>query len=413
MLVTRDTPTDPTGRSFLSYRRSRAAEAARLIQAQHDVGIPTWQDIEDLEEGPTESQIREVLGNPNIANAVLWITPEVADSAMIQRVEAPIIMQRHQLRDAFFVMAVAGGGLGYDAAAAVLAGSLRGEDLRDWNLRKVSEDPIDQAAAASLVRHVLRRRIKTIHTSLPEGEPLRVTLNTRDRGAPAPGVALAIDWSQRCNGRPDNPEVWADHLIPALRTVGQVVCEEISGRRPVEVSGKCSISAAVAFGTVFLRERCQPVCWTQPGAGAWSIRSLPKPVNIEVEVRAANVGAQDLAVLVSIATDVRPAFNAGRQTLPEFRAIISVHPSDGAERLALASAGEAVAIALRVQEEIRAVRREYPEIGTVHLFLAVPVGLGLLIGQLLNTLGDVQTYEHLAVGGIGRYVPAALLRPSD
>lgn len=36
--------TDPTGRSFLSYRRGRKDEAALLIAAQHDHGIPTWQD---------------------------------------------------------------------------------------------------------------------------------------------------------------------------------------------------------------------------------------------------------------------------------------------------------------------------------------------------------------------------------
>jgi hypothetical protein len=37
--------TDPTGRSFLSYRRARKDEAALLIAAHHDHGIPTWQDI--------------------------------------------------------------------------------------------------------------------------------------------------------------------------------------------------------------------------------------------------------------------------------------------------------------------------------------------------------------------------------
>jgi hypothetical protein len=46
--------TDATGRSFLSYRRTRVEEARLLIEAQHDVGIPTWQDLSDLDEGHTE-----------------------------------------------------------------------------------------------------------------------------------------------------------------------------------------------------------------------------------------------------------------------------------------------------------------------------------------------------------------------
>ena len=47
----------------------------------------------------------------------------------------------------------------------------------------------------------------------------------------------------------------------------------------------------------------------------------------------------------------------------------------------------------------------------MHLFMAVPAGLAVLIGQLLNTFGSVQTYEHVTVDGSGQYRPAALLRP--
>jgi transposase len=39
-------------------------------------------------------------------------------------------------------------------------------------------------------------------------------------------------------------------------------------------------------------------------------------------------------------------------------------------------------------------------------------GLAILIGQLLNTFGSVQTYEHVTVDGSGQYRPAALLRPN-
>ena len=42
--------TDPTGRSFLSYSRKRLHEARLLLAAQHELGIPTWQDIADLDE---------------------------------------------------------------------------------------------------------------------------------------------------------------------------------------------------------------------------------------------------------------------------------------------------------------------------------------------------------------------------
>ena len=75
--------TDPTGRSFLSYRRTRLDEARLLIEAQHDVGIPTWQDLSELDEGHTDALLREALAAEATANAVCWFTPDVEKSDVI------------------------------------------------------------------------------------------------------------------------------------------------------------------------------------------------------------------------------------------------------------------------------------------------------------------------------------------
>ena len=61
--------TNPFGRSFLSYRRTRADEARLLIEAQRERGIPTWQDISNLEHGHTGSELRMTLADPDTANA--------------------------------------------------------------------------------------------------------------------------------------------------------------------------------------------------------------------------------------------------------------------------------------------------------------------------------------------------------
>lgn len=52
---------------------------------------------------------------------------------------------------------------------------------------------------------------------------------------------------------------------------------------------------------------------------------------------------------------------------------------------------------------VRAARGKYRPIETVHLFMAVPVGLAVMIGQFLNTLGSVQLYEHREVDATGVY----------
>lgn len=77
------------------------------------------------------------------------------------------------------------------------------------------------------------------------------------------------------------------------------------------------------------------------------------------------------------------------------------------------SSGQAADVAFVVQEAMRSARRDYGNVGTVHLFMAVPAGIAVLVGQLLNTFGAVQTYEHLSVDGSGTYSPAALLHPSS
>ncbi len=53
---------------MLSYRRNRLNEAKLLIAAQREVGIPTWQDVESLDEGPTEELLRQVLSDPSTAS---------------------------------------------------------------------------------------------------------------------------------------------------------------------------------------------------------------------------------------------------------------------------------------------------------------------------------------------------------
>jgi hypothetical protein len=65
-----------------------------------------------------------------------------------------------------------------------------------------------------------------------------------------------------------------------------------------------------------------------------------------------------------------------------------------------------------IVEGLRKARAELQPRGAVHLFLAVPAGLAMMIGQVLNTFGPVRTYEHVATDAVGTYQPAALLEPS-
>ena len=96
---------------------------------------------------------------------------------------------------------------------------------------------------------------------------------------------------------------------------------------------------------------------------------------------AGNVGAEDLAVLVLVNVDVAAAV-AATGDLPKCR------KQTGSE---IVSPSQAVGVANLVVDAARAARSQYQVTGSVHLFMAVPAGLAMLIGQLLNTLGNVRT----------------------
>lgn len=403
------TSTVPSGRSFLSYKRERAAEARHLIRAQQLLGIPTFQDVENLGHGPTEDTLRQVLASSEIAGGVALLTPEVVQSPMIHSVEIPLLLRRRRAEDGFAIVGVVAGGLDYGEVPALFPGGLRAEDLRVWNLEKVDQDPLTFADAQHIAAIVLRSRLRSI-AEAAEG-PFSVSLNTRDRPAFDPSYSLRLDWSPEFDAGAVTPEWWDSALLPALRMVSKTLVPLARGRG-VAMSGFLSLPAAVGLGTAFIEATGVHVDWHQAGqpAGApWSLAATDDAVDVELAIRAGDVHATDLAVLISLTDDVSPPFGAMRPSLPAIR--VTVHVTASSLPLQITTAGQAAAIARMVRDGIRGARRDYGAAGTVHLFMAVPAGIAVLVGQLLNTLGPVQTYDFRA-GASLPYTPAALLAPS-
>lgn len=405
--------TDPTGRSFLSYRRVRKDEAALLIAAQHDHGVPTWQDIRDLGNVSTEDEIRRLLQDPSTASAVLFITPEVSDSAIIRAVEVPMIVQRATAGDGFFVVPLAAGGLGYAEAAEAAGNHLSAQNFADWNMHRVAGAVLSPGDAAEVAQRVLVQRIQAVHRHLPQGQPLRVGLFVRVAPAFELGTALSLDWSARFVEKEAAADTWQDTLLPALSRVAEAVRRHAPGRG-IEAFGFPTLPAALALGCAFLSTGGLHAAWRQVTRGrphqVWSLEAPREESGFTARVASRDATARDLAVLVSVADNTEPLFAAQVPDLPPLRAIVQI-AKPGSYPHVVQSPGEASDIAAKVQDGMRQARRDYGNIGTVHLFMAAPAGLAMLVGQSLNTFGAVQTYEHVAADGSGRYRPAALLRP--
>ncbi|MEP7341946.1 MAG: SAVED domain-containing protein [Acidobacteriota bacterium] len=404
-----------TGRTFISYRRTRVDEIALLVAALHDRGVPTWQDLSNLGMGQAEQSLREALADTVVSSGILWLTPDVADSEMIRKVEMPEIMKRTRDDEAFFALLVAAGKLDYNGVAELGKGYVP-YDLGEFNISKVAGDPIDHLEAAKVARLVLRQRIEKLHRHLPADEPLVVNIYT---GTPPPfqaGKALTIDWTQRfVGGRTALPGAWEDFLLPALKDIVEAIQTQAPDRA-VEATGRLSIPAAVALGCIFLEPRGITISWRPQQASNqfWNIKAPPQTSGFVSTLVPDTLSGEDLAVLVSVDNNVSPAFTHSKPHLAtKFRAISEiVNPglAPGVTRYEINTPGAAADIAYVVRQAIITARNQYPEIRRTHLFMAVPVGLAMMIGQLMNTCGMIQAYEFNADNHA--YQSAVLLNPT-
>jgi hypothetical protein len=400
---------------FLSYKRERAAEAGLLVDALRDHGVPTWQDVSDLPSDVTETALMEVLSDPATSGAVLLATPEVEGSSVIRKVEVPRIFGRSARRDGFFAVPVAAGGLGYDDMERVLGPGLGLTDIAGFNVTRAKADPFDPEFAATVGRRALRERLSAVHRSSPVGEPLGLQVSTRAALPKTVGFALRADFTHRFEGRHARAGAWEDHVLPAVGAIAAEVARTAPGRA-VDVSGFLALPAAVALGAAFPSLGPVRAAWLQEQAKfgvaveRWSLDGPDGDCGFETERRPQSVANDDLALLVSATNDVVHDFNLSRGALT-LRAVVHLRPPEPRPARLHLGPNEARDLACRAIDAVRSAVSDLSARGRVHLFLAVPAGVAFMIGQQLNTLGRVQTYEHDPAGPVP-YRPAVSLTPS-
>jgi hypothetical protein len=384
-----------------------------LVLSLQDVGVPTWQDVTNLDAEPTEDELGRVLDDHSTAGALLWITPEVVDSPIIKKVEVPKIVERRRRSDGFFVQPVAAGGLDYHEAARVAGEHLGVDNLATWNLEKVDANPIAPADAAHIAELVLRRRVKEIAARLELGDPVRLRIHTRARAPVTAGTAVVLDWSRRFDGRLAAADTWAGRLLPALAVVIATI-REVAPGRCVEASGLVALPAAVALGAAFLAPAGVELAWCQPRVGRadqfWSLSAERGVAPVDVDQISGEASSQEMAVVVSINHDAEEALRHSESEVPTFRGYVRLRGHGGVPA-DFETPGHAADAAFRLIESVGDARRCWRDIRRIHLFIAGPAGFAVLLGQLLNGLGPVQTYEHIPNDSVGHYRRAALLHP--
>lgn len=409
------------GRMFICYSRKRLDDVTNIIHSFADHGIPTWQDVKDLSNRQTETEIRSVLQGSDISGAIMYVTPEVGDSPMIKTVEAPEIIKR-AVADRDFILVIVGT-LDYKSVGEMFQGHIGAQNLSTWNILKVDSDPLTREDAVKLSKRVLIQRVQAIHRRIPSGEFFPIQFAVRKPLPHTDNFALTVDWSHHFKDRNVRSEnTWENVLLPAIRNVISAV-EQGAPQRGIEVSGNPTLSAALALGAECLATRGINLVWKQftPGQplSDWSLRSKHETSRIKKQesvfsacITPRNVAANDLALLLSITNNVEPDFSRFVKLLPLLRAVIHVANfqqenviprNDLTPRQVQDVAAEAI-------RALRDARNEYRTGGAVHVFMAAPAGLACILGQLLNTFGEVVTYEH-DQDVPERYIRAVVLRP--
>lgn len=274
-----------------------------------------------------------------------------------------------------------------DDAAAILAAVGTFRKLVEGGTRALDADAM-RAICAEL----------NLHAGLPRATLLVQAL----ANDPWPESATAsVDWVTLFEGEDANarrqlrdPEDWNRRLKPEL--VAAVEQINRAKMKDVHVLGAMRLSTGLLVGQL-LSEVAGFVVSVNGREGEWSSSSPKHEFALEREL--IDIGAGDgIAVAISISQPIKDDVLAyiKKEQLPIGRLHV-YGPVGGASRQAIPmpehGAGAAAAISSALREDTSRHR------GLLHLFIAAPLPLAVLVGHLWNRMPRSQLYEDRGAGG--------------
>lgn len=236
---------------------------------------------------------------------------------------------------------------------------------------------------------------------LRSGEPwCAVSIATVDHDPFADQAAASVDWVDRMKGdsswtrvEPLPPATWAElaEEIDGLRAA-------IGSCRRVLVAGRYRQATGFLTGTVFRRVLGYSLAVRQ-GSQTWTADT--QPAQALIDHRRLDIGrGDDLVVVVNVAADATPdVVDWVRASDLRVGSVMAISPVSGTPHV-VDSPEAAHGLAIAIRDLVRA---QAPHDADVHLFLAGPVGLAVLMGHLWNRVRRTHVYEHV---GTQAYVRA-------
>lgn len=400
---------------FLSYAR-KDAEIVRELQLRLKArGIFCWRDVDNLPvgkvfEGEIVHEIEEAADG-----ITLLLTPDFLASKFIWQVEIPSALKRHKSDPLFHITPILYGVSIDELEQHCLKHNLESDALSRFNAILFFDDPtasiteeIQRAkwndAANRILRAALAQRLRHIKAGHNYEPP--ICLKTFDWTPPKTHLDLDLDWSPLIQGkkRLSTQQEWEHIFFPALLAVKQSISEQVRSHR-LHVFIKSILPVAIALGFAF-RKSAGITLLLEGKEEIWSTDTLPSKrdslsrewLNIDQEDR--QVAVVEVGTSRSIKQSVAGALPMLGLTPGYHVRLESPRPSDTSVK----NAAHAHAIAKRVKSICQELCDKHG-VTHIHLFVAVPVQLAVLIGQQLNALCPITLYEYSQ----GAYTPVGLL----
>lgn len=210
-----------------------------------------------------------------------------------------------------------------------------------------------------------------------------------------------LDWvhqyagdSVRSRTVPREAEAWKVMASDLAATVGLI---EDDGTRSVMVRGAMRQATLFKVGTALPQTRNFELVYQQRQQ-VWSTTDSKR--NMEIDDRTLDMQLGDgLAVAIGINFDPTDeiARHIADATVP-VHSILVITPSAGCHDNAIATGGHCVALAEQIRNKVRTAIIQHSDTSHIHLFLAGPGGLALLLGHRWNRLRPTTVYEHIGIG---------------
>jgi hypothetical protein len=213
--------------------------------------------------------------------------------------------------------------------------------------------------------------------------------------------AVELDWTKyfdRDSRAVPDQETWERHLYPELREAKKEL--DRHRRAPfIDVRGKLPLTATLAVGAVFPEVGGYTIRAEQPTHGRtvlWRSDSGASDRRFKITSKKRNVEARGNDVLIALSITgvaLKEVSDLFDQRSEDLAAMIYAEPNNGPGDGALHSDSDAVALAIHAKEIIRDCQREYNP-SQIHLVVYGPAAYCLFLGQRLNALGKILTYER-------------------